>query len=632
MALTPEENAAFYYGNPPPVNKSSWTDYINPANLNIFGQSNPMYESLLGTNQSKALTRQSNIAGLLGAAAAIAQGMGSQGPRRSATQNILSALGTGFGASGQAYQQGLQNFSAVQQLKANEEKQKAFAEMATRYPELAPLSRIDSAKFVEMVSQLEQQRPIAEAYKQAYGTQQPTQQVQPSAEQAAYQQDLSKYTTDLSQYKDQVNQMLGVAAPISGTPVNMIPGTAPVREPIAPLAAGNVEINPVPEPFTGRYSASMPQAPVAPTAPAPAPVVPQVNPQEQALREQKNTLLRVNSILASKGTKLANEEIKNNIEQIKNLDTQIQQVAVSGIDLTEFKNSLPENFRGQVDNLDKLVKKGIISGNEVRMGMQQISDKAADYQQKLDDRTNEVRRTAAELYPQTPLHKLDQGQMKRLNAVLLQRDKEARASGASVVSVYGDKVLAAERAKAQSRAEEGAINAQNAASDVRAIVDILKPYRGGALQDFAGSIGAYLPGTELEKLATARQAAEAIRAKLAPTLRVEGSGATSDLETKSFLSAIPSLINTAQGRELMAIYADKLAARSAAAADIRAKLVEQGTYSIKNFQQELAKAGLTQVFTPQELQILRGKEPATGEVQLSTPESNRVYQKYKPRP
>jgi len=619
MALTPEENAAFYYGNPPA--KTDYLSYLNPANYNVFATRNPAYEGLLGQDQAQALSRQSNVAGLLGAAAALAQGMGRGGPKRSAIQNIIGALGAGYGASGQQYQQGLQNFSTIQQLKANEDKQKAFADAAAKYPDLAPLARIDPAKFVEMVSQLEQQRPIADAYKQAYG-QQPAQQAVPpiSQDQIKYKQDVAKYGQDVSQYdqslskyKDQMSQMLGVAGPaadggVAGVSPNVIPGTAPVREPTAPMA-GAVEMYPVD--LGQGYNAGVPAAPVAPVAPTALVVqpTPQVNTQEQALRNQKEVLLRVNSNLSKIGTKAANDEVKNNLEQIKNLNTEIQQVAVAGIDLSEFKNSLPENFRGQVDNLDKLVKKGIISGNDVRIGMQQIADKAADYQQKLTDYTNDVRRTAKELYPVTPLDELNQDQMRRLNLVIEQRAKARGAAGATRLNV-GDKVLAGERAKSQSKAEDNAINALNAASDVRAIVDVLKPYRGGALQDLAGSVGAYLPGTKLEQLATAKQVAESIRAKLAPSLRIEGSGSTSDKDLSIFLSAIPSLFNTAEGRELIATYSDKLAARSAAAADIRAQLIENGTFTIRGFQQELQKAGLITVFTPEDLQRLNAAKPS----------------------
>ena len=392
MALTPEERNAFYYGNPPA--QKSLTDYIPSASTigsyiptrlpNIFGQENPLYSGLLGADKSQALSRQSNIAGLLGVAAALAQGMSRQGPRRSAAQNVLSALGAGYGAAGQSYQQGLQNFSNAQQLQANADKQKAFAEMAIKYPDLAPLARIDPAKFVEMVSQLEQQRPITEAYKQAYGTLQPVQQVQPSAEQLAYQQDLTKYNQDLFGYNSQVNQMLGVGTPISGGTVNVVAGTAPVREPTAPLAAGTVEMNPVPEPFTGRYDASMPKAPVAPTAPIVQPV-PQVNLQEKALRDQKDTLILVNANLSRLGTTAANNEVKNNLEQIKSLDTQIQQYAVGGFDFDKIRSSIPEEYRSRVDLIEQMAKKNMLSGNEVRIGVQEAvnaaQNKTADIQE-----------------------------------------------------------------------------------------------------------------------------------------------------------------------------------------------------------------------------------------------------------
>lgn len=88
------------------------SDYIP----NVFGQQNPMYEGLLGPQDAATLSQQSNIAGLLGTAAALAAGMGSQGHRRSATQNILSALGAGYGASGQAYQGGIEQMANAQKL------------------------------------------------------------------------------------------------------------------------------------------------------------------------------------------------------------------------------------------------------------------------------------------------------------------------------------------------------------------------------------------------------------------------------------------------------------------------------------------------------------------------------------
>lgn len=82
----------------------------------IFATQNPMYEGLLGAEDAAALSQRSNIAGLLGAAATLATGMGSQGPRRSALQNVLGALAAGYGTSGQAYQAGIEQMANAQKL------------------------------------------------------------------------------------------------------------------------------------------------------------------------------------------------------------------------------------------------------------------------------------------------------------------------------------------------------------------------------------------------------------------------------------------------------------------------------------------------------------------------------------
>jgi len=93
-----------------------YLSYLNPTNYNVFGVENPTYSGLLGPEQSQALSQRSNIAGLLGAAAALAQGMSKQGPRRSGLQNVIGALGAGYGASGQAYQGGIEQMANAQRL------------------------------------------------------------------------------------------------------------------------------------------------------------------------------------------------------------------------------------------------------------------------------------------------------------------------------------------------------------------------------------------------------------------------------------------------------------------------------------------------------------------------------------
>jgi len=134
-------------GSMPSFNLGNLTNYIPSASTigeyiptslpNVFGVNNPLYAGLLGADQSQALSKQSNIAGLLGAAAALVQGMGRQGGRRSAAQNIISALGAGYGAAGQQYQQGLQMYGQTQQLGLQQRQQAAIQAMKLKYPEYA---------------------------------------------------------------------------------------------------------------------------------------------------------------------------------------------------------------------------------------------------------------------------------------------------------------------------------------------------------------------------------------------------------------------------------------------------------------------------------------------------------------
>lgn len=87
-------------------------DYIP----NVFGANPTVYQGLLGAEDAANLTKQSNIAGLLGAAATLVTGMGSQGPRRSALQNVLGALAAGYGTAGQAYGAGIEQMANAQKL------------------------------------------------------------------------------------------------------------------------------------------------------------------------------------------------------------------------------------------------------------------------------------------------------------------------------------------------------------------------------------------------------------------------------------------------------------------------------------------------------------------------------------
>lgn len=128
------------------------TDYIP----NVFGYAAPTtYEGLLGMGlispeQMQRTQNVANIQGLLGAGLSLAQGMSAAGPRRSAAENILSALAGGFGAAGGAYQQGLQNVVQQQQLQSaaltqqqSVNRLKAIQQAAQQNPQLAQLFAIN---------------------------------------------------------------------------------------------------------------------------------------------------------------------------------------------------------------------------------------------------------------------------------------------------------------------------------------------------------------------------------------------------------------------------------------------------------------------------------------------------------
>jgi hypothetical protein len=246
-----------------PWSNSSWTDYINPVKWNVFAQENPMFTGLLGADQAKALSKQSNIAGLLGTAAALAAGMGSQGTRRSAAQNILGALGAGYGASGQAYQQGLQNYVTQQDIMQKQLAQQQLAQKQTAINEVlnSPQVAADPAMRAWVLSNPDK---ALEMFVKRRGMQQfMERENQPSP--TAVSPDMAMYNDQMATYNEQM-------APYttSGGATQVIPQATPVREPMGQLTAGTVETAPVPEPFTGKFGA-LPTAPTAPAAPKAAP-------------------------------------------------------------------------------------------------------------------------------------------------------------------------------------------------------------------------------------------------------------------------------------------------------------------------------------------------------------------------
>ena len=569
---------------------------------NIFGSTPEAYRGLLTPEQSAGLEKRANIGGLLGFAGALAQGMSPQGYRRSALQNILSAAGAGFGAAGQTYESGIGQLGNLQKLQQSQAQITAMNQLLADPnidPQVKALIRVNPEAGIKyLVENMPLQQAISGAPARPAVTTTGTTTVTPNA-----------VTPTPSE----------VAAP-APAPAATTTGAAPT----------------VPE------KAALPEVAIQES-----PVVDFMN-QKQSLMDQINTLSAANQRIATDPRltgKAAidyraanNAQITNLQNQVKELDNQINRVSVANFDFNSVIDSVPDEFKARIRAIQKTAKGGTLSMEKLSDRIDGVLNDANQFAMKQVDFTQENNALFGSMFknPDGTPRKLGSAtgdELAKLLAEKQRREKELRIAGRSQTTVsVGDKVLAGERAKSQAKAEENAINAQSAASDVQAIVEVLKPYRGGAWQDFAGQVGAYLPGTKVEQLATARQTAEAIRAKLAPTLRVEGSGATSDFEIKSFLSAIPSLFNTREGRETLATYSQRLADRAAAAADIRAELVEAGTFSSANFQKALTKRGLGLVCTRKDIKVLRGGSVPTAAGTNLTPEGQRAFEKYRPSP
>ena len=118
----------------------------------VFGTTPEVYRGLLEPSEQAALENRANIGGLLGFTSALAQGMSPQGYRRSAAQNILTALGAGYGAAGQTYESGLNQVSNVMKLAQAKRQISGLAAMKRANPDLAYLADVSPDEFVRIVS------------------------------------------------------------------------------------------------------------------------------------------------------------------------------------------------------------------------------------------------------------------------------------------------------------------------------------------------------------------------------------------------------------------------------------------------------------------------------------------------
>jgi hypothetical protein len=589
------------------------TDYIP----NIFGAAAPSsYENLqtLGLITPQQVEQQrntANIQGLLGAGLALAQGMSRIGPRRSAAENILGALAGGYGAAGGAYQQGIQNVVQQQQLQsAALQQQQALNKIESlkaaklANPDIAYLADLDPGKFAEEVA-------LRQRIKGISGTQQGPETPESLRAQAYSLSMLGpNFKTAVDQLNEKADRLeVQGQAPVVNQPAVITPQVVPQE--------GQQVVMPTAQAVTteqGTAEKTLPAVSVTETKPTSR--FASLNARADAIRKEMDRLSDPR-LAANKSAKEAFDRQSKQLEEVRK---QIQEAAVAETDLKEFRASAPEQFKPQIDNLNQLSITGQITPDQLSQRMTDISKQINDYkkaeleyERAQKNYQNEVYRIGQKVAPGVDPKDYTPQQIAEIQKQLVKQEKELRIAGRTLVTqnMYGDKELLKHRIKGAVDAEESAMGAINVANDVRAIVDVLKPYQGGKIDEFKAAIGSYLPDTSIAQLSTANDLAVAIRARVAPTLRVPGSGATSDFETKQFLAAIPSLMQYANGRELIAVYTEKLANRAAAAADLRTQMIENGNYSVKNFQQAMKDQGLDRVFTNSELATLRSGKTTT---------------------
>jgi hypothetical protein len=130
-------------------------DFLPP----IFTGTPSIYQGLLTDPKDRiALERRANLGGLLSAGAALAQGMSPQGYRRSALQNVLTALAAGYGGAAQTYESGINQMANVMKLQQSKRQLEGLQKLAEANPDLAYLASVSPDEFVKQVSARERMK------------------------------------------------------------------------------------------------------------------------------------------------------------------------------------------------------------------------------------------------------------------------------------------------------------------------------------------------------------------------------------------------------------------------------------------------------------------------------------------
>lgn len=351
----------------------------------IFAAQNPMYEGLLGTEDAAALSQRSNIAGLLGAAATLATGMGSQGARRSPLQNILGALAAGYGTSGQAYQAGIEQMANAQKLAQARlesakliQANKAVDELVSKDPRIAndPLKvayfRANPSEALKLYSET---LPLEAAAQKLKPTPQPTAQPQAAIPQAAPTQSATTADSIASQYIQEALPPVTVTA-----------------------AAGR-------------------------------------GPQLISQRDQLVNTINVYSSPEFISNKRAQDIVAAARESLKTINTELGRSAVEGYDWSAIESTVPPLFKQRVLNLKQLAEAGEIDPKELANRVDAIGKDAVDFVTKKQDYTNQDRRVAAAMFEGRAIESLAPVELMQLENKLYEMRIAERKAGASTINL-----------------------------------------------------------------------------------------------------------------------------------------------------------------------------------------------------
>jgi hypothetical protein len=152
-----------------------------------------------------------------------------------------------------------------------------------------------------------------------------------------------------------------------------------------------------------------------------------------------------------------------------------------------------------------------------------------------------------------------------------------RGPSTSVTVSAGDTELEKLDAKQVSAISDRVNSARASANTANSIVTLLGGKGGGEIVKVGANLAQTL-GIQSET-ASANALAQALQVNAATQVRAAGSGSTSDLEFKSFLSVFPSLGNSEQGRKVMAQGLQAFADRDALIEKKARELLKSKTYS-----------------------------------------------------